>query len=58
MMHRGRSTWLCTWAAQVARRRGAQRDMIALARRIGVILQRMWIDETVFQSDIAVPYAA
>ena len=24
MMHRGRSTWLRTWAAQVARRRGAQ----------------------------------
>lgn len=58
MMHRGRSTWLRTWAAQVARRRGAKRAMVALARRIGVILHRMWVDDTVFQSDIAVPYAA
>jgi transposase len=38
MMHRGRSTWLRTWAAQLARRRGAKRAMVALARRIGVIL--------------------
>jgi transposase len=58
MMHRGRSTWLRTWAAQVARRRGAKRAMAALARRIGVILHRMWVDNTLFRSDIAVPYAA
>ena len=58
MMHRGRSTWLRTWAAQVARRRGAKRAMVALARRIGVILHRMWVDDTLFRSDIAVPYAA
>ncbi len=58
MMHRGRSTWLRTWAAQVARRRGAKRAMIALARRIGVILHRMWVDGTDFRSDIAVPHAA
>lgn len=25
MMHRGRSTWLSTWAAQVTRRRGSRR---------------------------------
>jgi transposase len=41
MMHRGRSTWLRTWAAQVARRRGGKRAMVALARRIGVMLHRM-----------------
>lgn len=57
MMHRGRSTWLRTWAAQVARRRGAKRAMVALARRIGVILHRMWVNDTDFQSDIAVPHA-
>lgn len=49
MMHRGRSTWLRTWAAQIARRRGAKRAMVALARRIGVILHRMWIDDTDFR---------
>lgn len=58
MMHRGRSTWLRTWAAQVARRRGAKRAMVALARRIGVILHRMWVDDTDFRSDSAVSHAA
>ena len=58
MMHRARSTWLRTWAAQVARRRGGRRAMVALARRIGVILHRMWVDDTDFRSDIAVPCAA
>lgn len=58
MMHRGRSTWLRTWAAQVARRRGGKRAMVALARRIGVILHRMWVDDTDFRSDIKTPHAA
>lgn len=57
-MHRGRSTCLRTWAAQVVRRRGGKRAMVALARRIGVILHRMWVDDTDFQSDITVPHAA
>ena len=58
MMHRGRATWLRTWASHVARRRGAKRAMVALARRIGVILHRMWVDDADFRSDIAVPHAA
>ena len=48
MIHRGRSTWLRSWAAQVAKRRGAKRAMVALARRIGTILHRMWRDGTEF----------
>lgn len=51
MMHRGRATWLRTWAAQVARRRGSKCAMVALARRIGVILHRMWIEDADFRSD-------
>nr|WP_306423842.1 hypothetical protein [Brucella intermedia] len=51
MIHRGRSTWLRSWAAQVAKRRGAKRAMVALARRIGTILHRMWTDGTEFSSD-------
>ena len=58
MMHRGRTTWLRPWAVQVARRRGRKRAMVALARRIGVILHRMWVDDTDFQSDIALAHAA
>lgn len=57
MMHRGRSTWLRTWAVQVARRRGAKRAMVALARRISVILHRIWTDGTTFRSEIHVPHA-
>ncbi|ARC35481.1 hypothetical protein A6J80_02980 [Paracoccus yeei] len=45
--HRTASS-LRAWAAQVARRRGRRRAMVALARRIGVILHRMWRDGTVF----------
>ena len=56
MIHRGRSTWLRTWAAQVARRRGTKRAMVALARRISVILHRMWVDDTDFLSDDAVSH--
>jgi transposase len=58
MMHRGRSTWLRSWAVQVARRRGAKRAMVALARRISVILHRMWVDGTSFRSEIQVPHMA
>ncbi len=51
MMNRGPSTWLRTWAAQIARRRGRKCAMVALARRIAVVLHRMWRDGTVFQSE-------
>lgn len=49
MMQRGRSTWLRTWAAPVARRRGAKRAMGTLTRRISVILHRMWGGEADFR---------
>jgi hypothetical protein len=32
--------------------------MVALARRIGVILHRMWVDDTDFRSEINAPNAA
>uniref|UniRef100_UPI003F6B2098 transposase n=1 Tax=Yoonia sp. TaxID=2212373 RepID=UPI003F6B2098 len=53
MMHRGRSTWLRTWGAKVAHRRGRKCAMVALARRIAVILHRIWVDGTTFQSEAA-----
>lgn len=37
------------WAIQVARRRGLKRAKIACARKLAVILHRMWVDETDFQ---------
>ena len=57
MMHRGRASWLQTWAAKLARRRGAKRAMAALARRIAVILHRMWKDDTDFRFDTPVIHA-
>lgn len=55
MLYRGRASWLRTWAARVAERRGNKRAMVALARRIAVVLHRMWRDATTFQPDAAVP---
>jgi transposase len=39
---------LKAWAAQVSRRRGHKKAIVALARRIGVVLHRMWVDGTDF----------
>ncbi len=58
MMHRGRSSWLGTWAARVARRRGSKRAMVALARCISVVLHRMWVEDTDFRSDRPAPNVA
>ena len=40
---------LRSWAMRVAARRGAKRAKVALARKLAVILHRMWIDETDFR---------
>ncbi|MFC3726475.1 IS110 family RNA-guided transposase [Neoaquamicrobium sediminum] len=40
---------LKAWAMQVARRRGHKKAIIALARKIAVILHRMWVDGTEFE---------
>jgi transposase len=34
------------WGMDIAKRRGTKRAKVALARKIGVILHRMWIDGT------------
>lgn len=43
-------SWLKTWAMNVAKRRGAKKAIVALARRLAVILHRMWIDGSEFRS--------
>jgi transposase len=40
--------WLKSWAAKLARRAGMRKAKVALARRLAVILHRMWIDGTHF----------
>lgn len=45
-----RWTSLKAWAVRVAARRGAKRARIALARKLAVIMHRMWIDGTEFKT--------
>ena len=40
---------LKAWAMQVAKRRGMARARVALARRLAVILHRMWVDGSEFR---------
>jgi len=49
LIHRGAPNWLQSWALKVAHRRGAKRAVVALARRIGVVLHRMWKDGAPFR---------
>jgi transposase len=49
MLNRGRPNWLSAWALRVAQRRGKKRATVALARRIGVVLHRMWRDGSEFR---------
>ena len=37
------------WGLEVAKRRGLTRAKIAVARKLAMILHRMWIDGTMFQ---------
>jgi len=57
MFNRGRSNWLTAWALRVAQRRGKKRATVALARRIGVVLHRMWCDASEFRFARAKPVA-
>jgi transposase len=40
---------LKAWAMAVAKRRGTKKARVALARKLGVILHRMWVDGTDFR---------
>ena len=42
-------SWLKAWAIQIARRRGMKRAIVALARRLAVIMHRIWTDGTEFR---------
>jgi transposase len=37
------------WALEVAKRRGMKRAKVALARKLAVVLHRMWVDGTSFR---------
>jgi transposase len=42
-------SWLKAWAMNIAKRRGLQKAVVALARRLAVIMHRMWSDGTEFR---------
>src|SRR5512143_3221109 len=44
-----RWSWLKAWAMQVARRCGLKKAIVALARRLAVIMHRIWVDGTEFR---------
>jgi transposase len=44
-----RWSWLKAWAMKVAQRRGREKAVIALARRLATILHRIWCDGTEFR---------
>jgi len=41
-------SWLKAWAMQIARRRGLKKAIVALARRLAVIMHRIWVDGSEF----------
>ena len=58
----GKWSWLKAWGMRVAQRRGMRRAIVAVARRLAVILHRMWVDGTEFRwsnsTTTVVPQAA
>jgi transposase len=42
-------SWLKAWAMKIARHRGLKKAIVALARRLAVIMHRIWVDGTEFQ---------
>ena len=42
-------SWLKAWAMKIARQRGIKKAIVALARRLAVILHRIWVYGTEFR---------
>jgi transposase len=48
-VHSTKWSWLKAWAMKIARHRGMKKAIVALARRLAVIMHRMWADGTDFR---------
>ena len=48
LFHSARWSWLKAWAMTIARHRGKKKAVVALARRLAVIMHRIWVDGTEF----------
>ena len=49
LMRSTRWSWLKAWAMKIARHRGMKKAIVALARRLAVIMHRIWVDGTEFR---------
>jgi transposase len=49
MLYSKKWSWLKAWAMQIAKRRGMKKAIVALARRLAVIMHRIWVDGTEFR---------
>jgi transposase len=49
MVRLAKWSWLKAWAMKIARHRGMKRAIVALARRLAVIMHRIWVDGTEFR---------
>ena len=49
MTHSRKWSWLKAWGLKIARHRGMKRAIVAVARRLAVIMHRMWVDGTEFR---------
>jgi transposase len=49
LVHSTRWSWLKAWAMKIAKRRGMKRAIVALARRLAVIMHRIWVDGAEFR---------
>jgi transposase len=61
LTHGSKWSWLKAWGVRVAQRRGMRRAIVAVARRLAVVLHRMWVDGSEFrwsEDSAAVPTAA
>jgi transposase len=48
LTHGSKWSWLKAWGMRVAQRRGIRRAIVAVARRLAVVLHRMWVDGSEF----------
>lgn len=61
LVHTRKWSWLKAWGMRVAQRRGLRRAIVAVARRLAVVLHRMWVDGSEFRwskDSAAVPAVA
>ena len=49
MLNTNKWSWLKAWAMKIARHRGMKKAIVALARRLAVIMHRIWVDGTEFR---------